>query len=114
MQNLLFFFNTDYLGMLKHGVQAVLDDKGFQLPSPAVYEAYAAASEMLATHNDLANPLAQELVAQLSNCIQSKREKSIPRKEFHKVCLIMEKSDANCNWQNGNTNFLPICHRCDV
>ena len=74
MQNLL-FFNTDYLGMLKHGVQAKLDYKGFQLPSPAAHEAYAAASEMkdwLATNNDLANPLAQELVAQLSNC---KREK---------------------------------------
>ena len=45
MENLL-FFNTDYLGMLKHGVQAVLDDEGFQLPSPAAHEAYAGASEM--------------------------------------------------------------------
>ena len=61
--------------MLKNGVKAVLEDKGFQLPPPAAKEACAAASKMndwLATNGDLATPLAQELVFQLSNCIHSK------------------------------------------
>ena len=70
-----FFHNyTDYLGMLKNGVKAVLEDKGFQLPSPAAYAAASKMNDWLATNGDFATPLAQELVVQLSNCVNSKRE----------------------------------------
>lgn len=63
--------------MLKSSIKAVLEDKQFQLLFPAAKEACVAASKIndwLASNGDLATPLAQELVDQLSNCIHSKKE----------------------------------------